>query len=56
MSDSVPLTTSGATGTVIPGASAFYRFAIAPGGTGTLTVSGGTAASGLPIGSIVRIR
>jgi hypothetical protein len=50
------LTTSGASGTVIPGASAFYRFAISPGGTGTVTVSGGKAASGLPIGSIVRLR
>jgi hypothetical protein len=51
-----PVTTSGASGTVIPGASAYYRFAISAGGTATITVSGGTTATGLPIGTVVRIR
>jgi hypothetical protein len=51
-----PLTTTGATGTVIPGASAYYRFAVPANGSATITVSGGTSAAGLPTGTIVRIR
>jgi hypothetical protein len=50
------LTTTGASGTVIPGASAFYRFAVPANGVGTITVTGGTTSAGLPIGTIVRIR
>jgi len=52
----LPLTTTGATGTVIPGASAYYRFAVPANGSATITVSGGTSAAGLPTGTIVRIR
>lgn len=51
-----PLPTTGVSGTVIPGASAFYRFAIPPNGSANITVSGGTASAGLPTGTIVRIR
>lgn len=50
------LTTTGASGTVIPGGSAFYRFAIPPNGSANITVSGGTSSAGLPTGTIVRIR
>lgn len=52
----LPLTTTGATGTVIPGASAYYRFAVPANGSAKITVSGGTSAAGLPTGTIVRIR
>jgi hypothetical protein len=50
------LTTTGATGTVIPGASAYYRFAVPANGSATVTVSGGSSSAGLPMGTIVRIR
>jgi hypothetical protein len=50
------LATTGASGTLIPGAFATYRFAVPAKSTATITVSGGTASAGLPIGTIVRIR
>ena len=51
-----PLLAAGATGAIIPGASAFYRFAVAANGSATVTVSGGTTGSGLPTGTVVRLR
>ena len=51
-----PLPATGASGTVIPGGSAFYRFAVAPNGTATITVTGGTATTGSAIGTVVRLR
>ena len=50
-----PLSTT-ASGTVIPGGAAFYRFAVAANTIGSITISGGTTASGLPQGSVIRIR
>ncbi|MDB4891632.1 MAG: Peptidase hyicolysin [Gemmatimonadetes bacterium] len=50
------LTASGANGTVIPGGSAFYRFAISANGSANITVSGGTSTAGFATGTIVRIR
>jgi hypothetical protein len=52
----ISLSTAGATGSVIPGASAYYRFAVPANGSASVTVSGGTSVAGLPIGTIVRIR
>lgn len=51
-----PLPVAGTTGTVIPGGAAFYRFAVPANATGNITVSGGTAATGLAIGTVVRVR
>jgi hypothetical protein len=50
------LPTTGASGSLIPGAFATYRFAIPANGTATVTVSSAAANSGLPIGTIMRIR
>ena len=46
------LTLSGASSSIIPGGSAFYRFAIPANGTGSLTLTSGGAASGV----VLRIR
>lgn len=50
------LSANGASGAVIAGGSAFYRFAVPANGAATLTVSGGSTSAGLPTGRIVRIR
>jgi hypothetical protein len=39
------LTTTGASGTVIPGGSSFYRFSVSANATGTLEITAGSAGS-----------
>jgi hypothetical protein len=52
----LPLATTGGSGTVVPGSAAYYRFAVPANASATVTVSGGTAAAGLVVGTVVRIR
>ncbi|MDB4900690.1 MAG: Peptidase hyicolysin, partial [Gemmatimonadetes bacterium] len=52
----LPLSATGASGTVIPGAAAFYRFAVPANTLAPIVLSGGTSSSGLAQGTIVRIR
>lgn len=51
-----PLAAGVTSATVIPGGAAFYRFSVPANGTGTITVAGGTAATGLATGTVVRVR
>lgn len=51
------LTTTGASGTVIPGASSFYRFSVSANATASLGITAGSAGSASPVqGVIVRLR
>ncbi len=51
------LTTTGAGGTVIPGASAFYRFSIAANATATVGITAGSSGAASPVqGVVVRLR
>ena len=50
------LPASGGSGSVVPGASAFYRFAVGGGVDATITFSGGTASARIPAGTVVRVR
>jgi hypothetical protein len=51
------LTTTGASGTVIPGGSSFYRFSVSANATGTLEITAGSAGTPSPVqGVIVRLR
>jgi len=48
--------TASTSGTVIPGGAAYYRFSVAANATATLTVSGGSASTGLAQGTVLRLR
>jgi hypothetical protein len=50
-----PLTTSGVSGSVIPGGSAYYRFAVPVGGSASITLTAGAGASPVS-GVVLRIR
>jgi hypothetical protein len=52
----LPLSAPSTTGTIVPGGAAFYRFSVAANTTASISVSGGTPQTGLPQGTIVRIR
>jgi hypothetical protein len=50
------LPAAGTTGTLIPGSSAYYRFAVPANGVASLTVSGNGGGSGVSQGVVVRLR
>ena len=51
------LTATGATGTVIPGASSFYRFSVSANASASLGITAGSGGSAIPVqGVIVRLR
>jgi hypothetical protein len=50
-----PLTASGVSGTVIPGAAAYYRFAIPAGGAASITLTAGAGTSPVS-GTVLRLR
>ena len=49
------LPVAGASGTVIPGGAAYYRFSVAANATASLTLTS-SASSGIPLGVVVRLR